>query len=66
MRFHLIGTRKDRKKAREERRAEVPGDTTSKFQDVRHVPASHRNSNMLIMVFGSLAMGFAKHSALSE
>jgi hypothetical protein len=60
MRFHLIGIRRDRKKAREKLRAEVPGGTKSKFHDARHGPASRRNSNTLIMAFGSFATGLAE------
>jgi len=34
-----------------------PGGTTSRSHDVRRVPASRRNSNTLIMAFGSSAVG---------
>ena len=60
MRSHLSGIHKDPKKAREKRRAEDPGDTTSRCHDVRRVPASRRNSNTLIMAFGSSAVGRAE------
>jgi hypothetical protein len=59
---HLIEIRKGRKKDREELRAEVPGDTKSRFRDARHVLASRRNSVMLIMAFGSFATGLAEKS----
>jgi hypothetical protein len=57
MRSHQSGIHKDPKKACEKRRAEDPGDTTSRSHDVRRVPASRRNSNTLIMPFGSTAVG---------
>ena len=60
MRSHPSGIHKDRKKAREKRRAEDLGGTTSKSHDVRRVPASRRNSNTLIMAFGSSAVGRAE------
>ena len=59
MQSHLSGIHKDRKKAREKRRAEDPGGTISRSHDVRRVPASRRNSNTLIMAFGSSAVGRA-------
>ena len=64
MRFQLIGIRRDLKRASEKLRAEVPGGTTSRFRDARLVLASRRNSNTLIMAFGSFAKWLAKHSAL--
>jgi hypothetical protein len=63
IRFHLTGIRRDRQRAPEKHRAEVPGGTTSRSHDVQHVPASRRNSNTLTMAFGSFATGFAKHCA---
>jgi hypothetical protein len=60
MPYHLIEIRKGRKKAREKLRAEVPGDTKSRFHDARHVPASRRNSVTLIMAFGSFATALAE------
>src|SRR5215471_9012097 len=60
MRSHLSGIHKDRKKAREKRRAEDPGGTISRSHDVRRVPAFRRNSNTLIMAFGSSAVGRAE------
>ena len=60
MRSHLSGIHEDRKKAREKRRAEDPGGTTSRSHDVRRVPASRRNFNTLIMAFGSSAAGRAE------
>jgi len=63
MRSHLSGLHKDRKKAREKRRAEDPGGTTSRSHDVRRAPASRRNSNTLIMAFGSSAVRRAEGEA---
>ena len=63
MRSHLSGIHEDRKKAREKRRAEDPGGTTSRSHDVRRVPASRRNSNTLIMAFGSSAVRRAEGEA---
>jgi hypothetical protein len=62
MPYLQIEIRKDRKKAREKLRAEVPGDTKSRFHDARHVLASRRNSATPIMAFGSFATGLAEHS----
>jgi hypothetical protein len=55
MRFHLSGIQTAPKKAQGERRAEVPGGIRSRFHGAQHVPASRRNSNTLIMGFGSSA-----------
>ena len=63
MRSHLRGIHKDRKKAREKRRAEDPGDTTSRSHDVRRVPESRWNSDTLIMAFGLSAVGHAEGCA---
>jgi hypothetical protein len=60
MRFHLIGIRWGRQKAREKLRAEVPGDTKSRFHDARHARASRQNSNMLITAFESFATGLGE------
>jgi hypothetical protein len=60
MRFHLIAIRKDRQKAREKLRAEVPGGTKSRFHDALHAPASRRNSNTLIMASGWFATGLVE------
>jgi len=60
MPYPRIEIRKDRKKAKEKLRAEVPGDTKSRFHDARHVPASRQNSVTLIMAFGSFATGLAE------
>jgi hypothetical protein len=53
MRFRPIGTRKVRKKAAEKPLAEAPGDTKSRFHIARHLLASRRILNTLIMAFGS-------------
>src|ERR1700679_1773116 len=63
---HLIGIRGDRKRAAEKHRAEVPGGTTSRSPDVRHVPAFRRNSNTRITASGWPAARFAEPSALSH